>query len=256
MVIKVADFFISPEAKGFCARDAQTIFRFFIADSRVWKKVEYFKECLHQTNITNNLRADKQVLRYLDIPDAHSSIHPGGAELGALVSPSLQHRYLTEMSALEPGSGENGAIIAEGAEADSSLPDAVFVQGAQILVGGLGLWGPAVQVLETLPGANALLGRLLRDVQLAPECQGGFGAIVHKQHRETVMALQECGGNHDLLAEKELIEFDVVQTHQSVKQSAQKRPSSRTLTAATRLFSVMKVTHSRGSVSELKLVTL
>lgn len=41
-----------------------------------------------------------------------------------------------------------------------------------------------------------------------------------------------------------------------ISQSAQKHPSSRILTAATRLFSVMKVTHSRGSVSELKLVTL
>jgi len=34
---------------------------------------------------------------YLDIPDAHSSIHAGGAELGALVSSSLQHRDLAEI---------------------------------------------------------------------------------------------------------------------------------------------------------------
>lgn len=43
------------------------------------------------------------------------------------------------MVALRPKSDENGAIVAKGAEADSSLPDAVLVQGVQILVGGLGL---------------------------------------------------------------------------------------------------------------------
>lgn len=220
------------------------------------EKVEYFKESLHQTNKQHESR-QTNVLRYLDIPDAHSSIHPSGAEPGALVSSSLQHWYLAEVFALRPSSDENGAIIAKRAEANSSLPDAVLVQGVQILVGGLGLWGPAVQILEALPGADALLGRLLRDVQLAPERQAGFSAIVDKQHRETVMALQECGRNNDLLAEKEFMErMDVVQTHQSVNQSVQKHPSSRILTAATRLFSVMKVTHSRGSVSELKLVTL
>lgn len=41
-----------------------------------------------------------------------------------------------------------------------------------------------------------------------------------------------------------------------LRKSQEKHPSSGILTAATKLFSVMKVTHSRGSVSELKLVTL
>lgn len=39
-------------------------------------------------------------MRYLDIPDAHSSIHTSGAELGALVSSSLQHQYLAEIVAV------------------------------------------------------------------------------------------------------------------------------------------------------------
>lgn len=41
-----------------------------------------------------------------------------------------------------------------------------------------------------------------------------------------------------------------------ISQSALKHPAGRILTAATKLFSVMNVTHSRGSISELKLVTL
>lgn len=97
---------------------------------------------------------------------------------------------------------------------DSSLPDAVLVQGVQFLVGGLGLWGPAVQILEALPGADALLGRLLGDIQLTPEGQVGFSTVIHKQHRETVVALQEYGGNNDLRAEEELKwKLDEVQTH-------------------------------------------
>lgn len=148
---------------------------------------------------TNERRESRQtnVLRYLDIPDAHSSIHPSGAELGALDSSSLQDWYLAEMFALRPNSDENGARTAKCAEADSSLPDAVLVQGVQSLVGGLGLWGPTVQVLEALSGADALLGRLLRDVQLAPKGKAGFSTIVDKQHREAVMALQGCGRNQE-----------------------------------------------------------
>lgn len=144
----------------------------------------------------------QKVLCYLHIPDAHSSIHPSGAELGALVSSSLQHRYLAEKFALRANSDENGATAAKHAEGNSSLPDAVLVQAVEILVGGLGLWGPTVQILEALPGADALLGHLLWDVQLAPKGQAGFSAIVDKQHWETVMALQEYGRNNDLLAEK------------------------------------------------------
>ena len=34
---------------------------------------------------------------YLDIPDAHPSIHASGAEPGALVSSSVQHRDLAEI---------------------------------------------------------------------------------------------------------------------------------------------------------------
>lgn len=84
-----------------------------------------------------------------------------------------------------------------------SLPDAVLVQGVQILVGGLAVRGPTVQILEALSGADALLGRLLRDVQLAPKRQAGFSTVVDKQHREAVMALQERGRNDGLLAEQE-----------------------------------------------------
>lgn len=162
-------------------------------------------------------------------------------------------------NAFRPNSDENGArtAISNVQKPIPSLPDAVLVQRVQILVGGLGLWGPTVQILEALSGADALLGRLLRDVQLAPERQAGFSTVVDKQHREAVMALQERRRNHGLLAEEEFLgRLEVLHTHQPVNQSAQKHPSSRKPTAATRLFSVMKVTHSRGSVSELRLVTL
>lgn len=72
-----------------------------------------------------------------------------------------------------------------------SSPDAVLVQAVQVLLGALGLGGPAVQVLETLPGTDALLGRLLGNVQLAAERQAGLGTVVHKQHRVAVVALKE-----------------------------------------------------------------
>lgn len=72
-----------------------------------------------------------------------------------------------------------------------SWPDAVLVQGVQVLFGALGLWGPTVQVLEALPSTDALLGRLLRNVQLAAKRQAAFGAVVHEQHRVTVVALED-----------------------------------------------------------------
>lgn len=71
------------------------------------------------------------------------------------------------------------------------LPDAVLVQGFQVCIRALGLWGPTVQILETFPGTDALLGCLLRNVQLATKCQAAFGTVIHKQYRVTVMALEE-----------------------------------------------------------------
>lgn len=71
------------------------------------------------------------------------------------------------------------------------LPDAVLVKGVQVFVGALGLWGPTVQVLETFSGTNTLLGCLFGNIQLSTECQAAFGAVVYKQHRVTVMALQK-----------------------------------------------------------------
>lgn len=71
------------------------------------------------------------------------------------------------------------------------LPDAVLVHGVQVLLSGLALWGPTVQILETFPGTDALLGRLLRNVQLATKGQAAFSAVVHKQYWVAVMALKE-----------------------------------------------------------------
>lgn len=34
---------------------------------------------------------DSMGIPYLDIPDAHATVHPRGAELGALVLPTRQH---------------------------------------------------------------------------------------------------------------------------------------------------------------------
>lgn len=65
------------------------------------------------------------------------------------------------------------------------------MESVQVLVGVLGLRGSTVQVLKTLPGADALLGRLLRNIQFATKCQAAFGTIIHKQHRVTIMALEE-----------------------------------------------------------------
>lgn len=63
------------------------------------------------------------------------------------------------------------------------------MQGVQVLVGALGLRGSTVQVLETFPGTDALLGCLLRNIQLATKCQAAFGVVIHKQHWVTVVAL-------------------------------------------------------------------
>lgn len=71
------------------------------------------------------------------------------------------------------------------------LPDAVLVNSGQVFVSGLVIWGPTVQVLETFPGTDALLSCLLGNVQLPAKCQAALGAVVYKQHRVTVMALQK-----------------------------------------------------------------
>lgn len=63
-------------------------------------------------SITLNMYHVLWVKAYLDVPDAHSSIHAGGAKLGALVSTSFEHR---------------------------DLADAVFVQTVEVLVGALAL---------------------------------------------------------------------------------------------------------------------
>lgn len=65
------------------------------------------------------------------------------------------------------------------------------MEGVQVLLGALGFRGSAIQVLETLPGADALLGCLLRNIQFATKCQAAFGTVIYKQHRVTVMALKE-----------------------------------------------------------------
>lgn len=72
MVNKAANFFISPEAKALSARDAQTILRFFIADSRVWKKKNHLKNVC--TRLINNLRAEKQM--YCVTLTSHMHIPP------------------------------------------------------------------------------------------------------------------------------------------------------------------------------------
>lgn len=71
------------------------------------------------------------------------------------------------------------------------------MKGVQVFVGALSLWGPTVQVLETFSGTNALLGCLFGNIQLSTKCQAAFGAVVYKQHRVTVMALQKQ--QHDRL---------------------------------------------------------
>lgn len=86
----------------------QTIFRFFIPDSRVWKKKQ--KPKILRTmreksfiNKTANTLIFKHVtlstvrVPYLHIPDAHSSIHTSCTELGALVTSSIQHWDLAEI---------------------------------------------------------------------------------------------------------------------------------------------------------------
>lgn len=79
------------------------------------------------------------------------------------------------------------------------LPDAVLVQTVQFIVISLRLGGPAVQVLEAFPGTDTLLGRLLWNIQLATKRQAAFGAVIHKQHRVTVVALEEQEESESLL---------------------------------------------------------
>lgn len=50
-----------------------------------------------------------------------------------------------------------------------------------------------VQVLETLSGCQAALRALLGHIQPPAEAQGPCGAVVGKQHRETVVALRQGG---------------------------------------------------------------
>lgn len=68
-------------------------------------------------------------------------------------------------------------------------PDAVFVQTVEVLVGALALWGAAVKVLETLPGTDAFLRCLFRNVQFTAERQAAFGPVVDKEDGVTIMAL-------------------------------------------------------------------
>lgn len=178
-------------------------------------------------HLTTSVCASNVYVCYLDIPNAHSSIHAGGAELGALVSSSFQHRDFTEIFVQTSQSNfvyqhlrlqkNPRNSVKQGLNKLRShfhysdlilnltawskvqiqmflLPDAVPVQGFQVRICTLGLWGPTVQILETFPGTDALLGCLLRDVQLATKCQAAFGAIIHKQHRVTVMALEKQKG--------------------------------------------------------------
>lgn len=127
------------------------------------------------------------------------------------------------------------------------LPDAVFVQRFQSSFFVLSAF--LVQVLETLPGTQPLLNALLGHVQFPAKANGPFSSVIHKQHRVAVVAL-ERNATYNRQDTLQLL-FPVCLCFEHVLEKRDK-----VLTAATMLFSVMKVTHRRGRDSEDRLVIL
>lgn len=91
---------------------------------------------------------------YLDIPDAHTTIHPGGAEFGAVALPSGNHRYLAEKEGkAQRGSCEAvlkvGSKLAQGVSymvpMGTLVPTATFPSARVFSVNRLGQLGFAQQ---------------------------------------------------------------------------------------------------------------
>lgn len=122
-----------------------------------------------------------------------------------------------------------------------SLPDAVLMHRLQ---GGLfGVTGGfLIQVLKAFSGCHAFLRTLFGHVKFPSKRKTSFIGIIDKQHRITVVTLRKIWESGGVM----VYWWFTIMSKQNLK----------ILTAATRLFSVMKVTHRRGKVSEVRLAHL